>query len=161
MDLNRYPTYKRPCGYDSYEFTRRRHPVTRRRIELSRADLHRLRSILGTRTPSARDREHLLDLQQEIDEARIVEAHDIAHDVVTMQSDVRVHDAATGVSSDYRLVSPAQADLAAGRLSVLAPLGTALLGYREGDEVEWQMPGGVRLVRIEKVSRSAEVALDG
>jgi regulator of nucleoside diphosphate kinase len=125
-----------------------------RRIELSRADLQRLRSILDPRKASRQDREHLLDLQQEIDEARIVDTDDIDADVVTMQSEVRVRDRTTGVSRDYRLVSPAHADLAAGRLSVLAPLGTALLGYREGDEVEWQMPGGPRLVRIEKVSRS-------
>lgn len=132
--------------------------MRRRRIELSRADLHRLRSILDARHASLRDREHLLDLQEEIDEARIVETDEIAADVVTMQSEVRVRDGTTGVSRDYKLVSPAQADLAAGRLSVLAPLGTALLGYREGDEVEWQMPGGSRLVRIEKVSRPLEVA---
>ena len=124
-----------------------------RRIELSRTDLQRLRSILDPRKAALKDREHLLDLQQEIDEARIVDADDIDADVVTMQSEVRVRDRMTGVSRDYRLVSPAHADLAAGRLSVLAPLGTALLGYREGDEVEWQMPGGPRLVQIEKVSR--------
>jgi regulator of nucleoside diphosphate kinase len=127
--------------------------MRRRRIELSRADLQRLRAILDPRKASFQDREHLLDLQQEIDEARIVDTDDMDADVVTMQSEVRVRDGATGVSRDYRLVSPANADLAAGRLSVLAPLGTALLGYREGDEVEWQMPGGSRLVRIEKVSR--------
>ena len=127
--------------------------MRRRRIELSRADLERLRAILDPRKASFQDREHLLDLQQEIDEARIVDTDDMDADVVTMQSEVRVRDRTTGVSRDYRLVSPANADLAAGRLSVLAPLGTALLGYREGDEVEWQMPGGPRLVRIEKVSR--------
>lgn len=135
--------------------------MRKRRIELSRADLHRLRSILDARQASLRDRGHLLDLQEEIDEARIVETDDIAADVVTMQSEVRVRDGATGVSRDYKLVAPAQADLAAGRLSVLAPLGTALLGYREGDEVEWQMPGGPRLVRIEKVSRPSDVTASG
>ena len=124
-----------------------------RRIELSRADLQRLRSILDVRNTSLHDREHLLDLQQEIDEARIVDTDDIDADVVTMHSEVRVRDRTTGVSRDYTLVTPAHADLAAGRLSVLAPLGTALLGYREGDEVEWQMPGGPRLMRIERVSR--------
>jgi regulator of nucleoside diphosphate kinase len=127
--------------------------MRRRRIELSRMDLQRLRAILDPRKASFQDREHLLDLQQEIDEARIVDTEDMDADIVTMQSQVRVRDDVTGVSRDYRLVSPANADLAAGRLSVLAPLGTALLGYREGDEVEWQMPGGPRLVRIEKVSR--------
>jgi regulator of nucleoside diphosphate kinase len=54
------------------------------------------------------------------------------------------------------LIAEPEADLNAGRISVLAPLGTALLGYREGDEVEWQMPGGLRQLRIERVRRLTE-----
>ena len=161
MDLNRQGGYKDAAATDGHEFIRRRQEVRRRRIELSSADMQRLRSIVGSRAASLRDREHLLDLQEEIDHAKVVDEDDIAADVVTMQSEVRVRDGRTGVARDYTLVSPSQADLAAGRLSVLAPLGTALLGYREGDEVEWQMPGGLRLLRIEKVRRQPRVAAHG
>lgn len=124
---------------------------TNSRIVLSRPDAHRLRAILGARRGSLRDREHWEDLYEEIERARIVDENLIAPDVVTMGAEVRVRDGETGVSVKYVVVPPAQADLAAGYISVLAPLGTALLGYREGDEVEWHMPGGVRRLRIEKV----------
>ena len=65
-------------------------------------------------------------------------------------------DLSSGERREYTLTYPAEADVAAGRISVLAPLGTALLGYREGDEFEWQMPGGLRRLRIEKVRSSHE-----
>ena len=128
------------------------------RIVITRPDLERLRAILGSRGKSPRDREHLLDLREELDQARIVGAEEIPADVVTLQSEVRVRDSGTGIPSDYTLVSPADADVSAGHVSVLAPLGTALLGYREGDEFEWQMPGGVRRLQIERVRQPQRIA---
>lgn len=124
---------------------------TNSRIVLSRSDVHRLRAILGAHRGSLRDRMHMNDLFEELEQARILDEDHMTADIVTIDSEVRVRDSATGVSDDYVLVPPAQADLATSRVSVLAPLGTALLGYREGDEVEWPMPGGVRRLRIEKV----------
>lgn len=126
---------------------------TNSRIVLSRPDASRLRAILGARRGSLRDREHLEDLHEEIERARIVDENLIAPDIVTMGAEVHVRDGETGVSARYVVVPPTQADLAAGYISVLAPLGTALLGYREGDEVEWHMPGGVRHLRIERVKQ--------
>jgi regulator of nucleoside diphosphate kinase len=70
-----------------------------------------------------------------------------------MGSWVRIRDCVNGAAEDYQLVFPRDADAATRRLSILAPLGTALLGNSEGDEVEWQMPGGVRCFRIQRVSR--------
>lgn len=121
------------------------------RIVLSRPDSHRLRAILGAHRGSIRDREHLVDLYEEVERAWVLDEDRMAEDVVTIDSQVRVRDSSTGRSADYVVVAPAHADVATGHISVLAPLGTALLGYREGDEVEWSMPGGVRTLRIEKV----------
>ena len=123
-----------------------------RRIVLSTPDVARLRAILGSRQGSSlRDRSHIEDLQGEVERASVVAVDDLAADVVTLRSQVRVRDMQTGESRQYTVVSPLQADLASGHISVLAPLGTALLGYREGDEVYWQMPGGPRRLQIEKV----------
>lgn len=130
------------------------------RIVVTRSDLERLRAILGARSGSTRDREHLLDLHAELEQARVVSEDEVTSDVVTLQSQVRVRDRETGVASDYTVVSPAQADVRSGHVSVLAPLGTALLGYREGDEVEWQMPGGFRRLRIERVRQPQPLASD-
>jgi regulator of nucleoside diphosphate kinase len=121
------------------------------RIVLSRPDVERLRSILRSRNGSVQDHEYLINLRDELDQARVVAQHEIPRDVVTLQSQVRVRDCATGESNNYTIVSPTHANVRLGQLSVLAPLGTALLGYRMGDEVEWSMPGGVRRLRIESV----------
>jgi regulator of nucleoside diphosphate kinase len=123
------------------------------RIEITRQDLKRLRAILASRSGPESDRDHLLDLQDELDQARVVSQEDIADDVIRLQSQVRVRDRETDMWSSYTIVAPAQADVSLGFISVVAPLGTALLGYREGDEVEWQMPGGVRRLEIDRVTQ--------
>jgi regulator of nucleoside diphosphate kinase len=122
--------------------------------------VERLRSILGPRSESQRDREHLLELRDELEQAHVVADSEIAADVVRLDSHVRVSDGDTGVSHDYTVVVPTQANVASSHISVLAPLGTALLGYREGDEIEWRMPGGVRRLQIKKVRQMQDPALD-
>ena len=82
------------------------------RIVVTASDLERLRAILGSRAGSALDREHLLDLRDEIEQARVVPEEKIPADVVTLYSQVRVRDRETGVSSDYTIVSPALANVA-------------------------------------------------
>ena len=68
-----------------------------------------------------------------------------------MNSTVRLRDLETGEEETYTLVYPDEADIGENKLSVLAPVGTALLGYRAGDVVEWPVPAGVRRFRIEEV----------
>lgn len=101
-----------------------------------------------------RDKEHIDRLEEELARSVPVAPDEVPADVVTMHSRVRVRDLGSGGERSYALVYPHEAHLPSGRLSVLAPLGTALLGYREGDEIEWAMPGGLRRVRIESVRQS-------
>lgn len=122
-------------------------------ILVSESDADRLRALLGARDESAHDQAHLHELEAELERAIVRLAEEVPADVITMQARVRVRDLATGREDEYTLVLPAEADIGARRISVLAPLGTALLGYREGDEVEWRMPGGLRRLAIVKVSR--------
>jgi regulator of nucleoside diphosphate kinase len=125
-----------------------RHPA----IVVTEADARRLRGLLAARRESAlRDETHLAELASELERALLVSSDAVPADVVVMDSAVRVRDLSNGEPREFTLVYPAEADLEAGRISVLAPLGTALLGCREGDEVEWLMPGGLRRLRIEKV----------
>jgi regulator of nucleoside diphosphate kinase len=81
-------------------------------------------------------------------------------DVVTISSRVRVREPATGEAFVYTLVLPLEADFERGRISVLAPLGIAILGQRVGDMVEVRAPGGVRRLRIENVLYQPEAAGD-
>lgn len=122
-------------------------------ILVSEADADRLRALLGAQDDSAHDQAHLHQLKAELERAIVRLAEEVPADVITMHARVRVRDLATGREDEYTLVLPTEADIAARRVSVLAPLGTALLGYREGDEVEWRMPGGLRRLRIVQVTR--------
>ena len=94
---------------------------------------------------------YLAALAGELRRARVVPRSEIPPDVVTMNSTVRLRDLGTGEEETYTLVYPADADIEENRLSVLAPVGTALLGYRAGDVVEWPVPAGVSRFRIEEV----------
>jgi regulator of nucleoside diphosphate kinase len=130
--------------------------VNPRNIIVSRNDLHQLRSLLRVQSNSALDQDHLVELQDEIDRATILDEHEIPGDIITINAQITVRDLATSDERTYTLVLPSQADLTAGRVSILAPLGTALLGFREGDEIEWNMPGGTRKLRIVAVKRALE-----
>ena len=126
------------------------------RIVVSQRDLLRLRSLLSPHARrAASDRDHLLELEDEIDRATIVGADALPSDVVALESTVIVLDVDSGSHASYTLVLPAQADIAEGRVSVLAPLGTALLGCRVGEVVEQRAPGGLRRLRIHAVQHAA------
>jgi len=127
-----------------------------RPIVVTDLDARRLRALLDRRSEtSSVDQVHLQKLQAELERARVLLWAEMPTDVVTMHSEVRVLDLESGERSDYALVFPREADVSAKRISVVAPLGTALLGFREGDTVEWMMPGGIRRLRIERVHQPA------
>ncbi|MBX5462626.1 MAG: nucleoside diphosphate kinase regulator [Steroidobacteraceae bacterium] len=132
-----------------------------RSIVIMESDAQMLRGLLAARMSSARDQEHLEELSLELERAQVVRPSELPPDVVTMQTRVRVLDLTSGERREVELVPPAEADVSSNRISVLAPLGTALLGYREGDEVEWVMPGGLRRLRIEKVIQPADLGGSG
>lgn len=120
-------------------------------IVITEPDARVLRGLLSTRNATDHDQEHLLDLSAELERALVLDSNLVPAHVVTMRKRIRVLDVTRGTRQEITLVGPADADVAARRISVLAPLGTALLGNSEGDEVEWEMPGGVRRLRVERV----------
>ena len=122
-------------------------------------DISRLRGLLGRNSQaSSRDRGHLSQLQSELERAVVLAADEVPAGVVTIDSLVRVVDLDSGQRSVLTLVLPHEADIAERRISVLAPMGTALLGFRAGDDVEWVMPGGTRRLHIEHVMQPSQVA---
>ena len=130
-----------------------------RPIVVTRPDLERLRILLeNVRARRRWEEMHLLALADELESAEVVEPDCVPPDVVTMRSRVRVRDMVSGEAATYTISYPVEANLEAGRLSVLAPIGTALLGYREGDVIEWPVPGGVRVLKIEKLEHQPEAA---
>jgi regulator of nucleoside diphosphate kinase len=130
-----------------------------RPIVVTRPDLERLRILIDTARMRRRWEEmHLLALADELESAEVVEPDSVPPDVVTMRSRVRVLDMVSGETATYTICYPTEANFEAGRLSILAPIGTALLGYREGDVIEWPVPGGVRVLKIEKLEHQPEAA---
>lgn len=129
-------------------------------IFVAEHDARRLAFLLDAdRTGGAHDSTHLRELRAELERAIIVDPRDIPPGVITMNSVATIFDLTGGSRREITLVYPHEAEPASGRISVLAPLGTALLGYREGDEVEWLMPGGMRRLRIESVRGPDEAAV--
>jgi regulator of nucleoside diphosphate kinase len=122
-----------------------------RDIYVTALDAERLKKLLqGVRLWSSRDREHLEALETELDRAH----------VVAMNSAVLVKDLDTGAEMTLTLVFPSDAGLEQGKISILAPVGTALLGYRVGDTIEWKVPGRIRRLRIERMIYQPEAAGD-
>jgi len=94
-------------------------------------------------------------LAAEIDRARIYDAAHIPADVITMGSTVEYLDEANGTARTVQLVYPKDADLEAGRLSILTPMGAGLIGLREGQTIRWpDRDGHERNVTIVKVRQS-------
>lgn len=92
-------------------------------------------------------------LEAELERARVVPLSDVPEDVVVMNSELEYEIVATHQRRRLSLVYPQDADSNAGRVSVLAPLGCALLGLRVGQEIDWRMPGGMRSIRVLSVKR--------
>jgi regulator of nucleoside diphosphate kinase len=121
-------------------------------IIVSDIDVYRLRGLLGAGSE---------ELHAELEQAIVMPVGEIPRSVVTMGSKVQARDLRTGRVEGYQLVFPREADPAAHRISVLAPMGTALLGNSEGEPVEWRTPGGTRSLRIERVMQAPRPAHAG
>lgn len=129
-------------------------------IVVTDADRRHLELLLASEFAKAiGPRVHLDELSQELARAQIVTPEEVPHDVVTMNSRVVVHDVDTGEDEIYTLVYPVDADIASGRLSILAPIGTAILGQRVNDVVKWRVPDGLRRLRIASVLYQPETEL--
>ena len=122
-------------------------------IYITKPDYERLTKLIEIAREREGDanREYLNRLEDELDRAEVVQQSDIPADVITMRSTVRLKDLDTSEEMIYRLVFPSEANYDGGKISVLAPIGTAMLGYRRGDMIEWQVPSGVRRLSVEEV----------
>lgn len=126
-------------------------------ITLSSLDLERIEALLAALPASVFPGK--AELQAELDRADVVEPQDIPPTVVTMNSTVRFAIAETGKEFCLTLVYPRDMDGSADRLSILAPVGAALLGLSVGDELTWPGPGGKTMtVRVQEVVYQPERA---
>lgn len=129
-----------------------------RTIILTQQDLNRLHALIEG-VHSERNAEAAEALESELGRAQVVEPTAIPPDVVTMNSKVRFVDESNGQEREAQLVYPQDASAAEGRISILAPIGSALIGLRAGDTIDWPMPNGrSKRLRIVEVTWQPEAA---
>ena len=132
--------------------------IVRDRIFITEADFDKLKRLIDGRRSMGIDVEQLNELEQELDRAEVLDlGQPVPSDVVTMNSEVRLLDLDSGETKVYKLVFPSGAR-SGNSLSVLAPIGTAILGYRVGSVIEWRVPRGVRRLKILDVRFQPEAA---
>ena len=134
--------------------------ISTEEIVITAADFDRLRGLLDSPRHRSTQARLLMALREELDRGQIVPAEAVPKGVVTMHSQVRVRDLKAQESETYTLVYPDEADINENKLSVLAPLGMALLGTRVGQIVKFDAPAGPRRLKIEKILYQPESSGD-
>ena len=123
----------------------------KRSLIVSKADHERLEQLFAGNNADCFDRSSLRALRGELDRATVVAPEDVPPDVVTLDSTVRLCDSRSSYEDSYMLVHPEDAVIVDHHLSVLTPIGTAILGYRAGDNVCLLVPGGAARFRLKEV----------
>jgi regulator of nucleoside diphosphate kinase len=135
--------------------------MSNKSIQITEFDFQRLKKLLREAQHSDyRGSEYLANLQAELDSAQIVPSQVVSQEVITMNSIVVLLDLATGKEETYSLVFPEDADIGQGKISILAPIGTAMLGYKIGDTFEWEVPAGKQRLKVKRIIYQPEAAGD-
>jgi len=120
-------------------------------IYISHEDYMKLRLLLATALHSNASAA-LTTLREELDRAAVIDPAAFPAGVVTMDSTVEFEDLGTSEVEEYTITFPDRADVERKRISILAPIGTALIGCPVGDIVKWATPGGIRQLKVRRVT---------
>lgn len=133
--------------------------MRKKTIYITEHDMSRLKVLVkSVYKLNNRKKEYLTELEEELDRANIVPSEKIPKNIITMNSKVRLKDLDSEEEMIYSLVFPHSANINHNRISILAPIGTALIGYKVGDVIKWKVPGGVRKLKVEKILYQPEAA---
>ncbi len=120
---------------------------------LTITDYNILRKLVKNAKDSTNIREIAL-LTQELDRAIIKKEGVLDASIIRMNSNVTVEDIKTKQQMNIQIVMPSQSNIKDGKVSILAPLSVAIIGFKENDEVEWQLPAGIKNLKIITVSNT-------
>jgi regulator of nucleoside diphosphate kinase len=130
-------------------------------IYVTSQDKQRLEDLLlEVEASDPRKQGDLIALTEELRRAAIVDPKNVPGDVITMNSRAEMRDLVSGETVAFTLVFPSEANIDEEKISVLAPIGAGMLGYRAGDQFEWNVPGGLRRMKVIKVDYQPEAAGD-
>jgi regulator of nucleoside diphosphate kinase len=105
----------------------------------------------GGHSTTAFDRRNAEDLRIELKKAKLVNKDNFPEDIVRLNSKVRIKAEGNDKVMELMLVTPDKADIKQKMISVMAPIGTALIGFRQGEKVKWQVPAGKKTFTIMEV----------
>lgn len=133
--------------------------MIKRKIYITEKDKLKLKSLFrATIGINSNDLTNMKELLEEIERAEVISDDNIDENVITMNSTVVVKDIDTDKEFEYTIVYPEYADSSKNKISVLAPVGTALLGYKVGDIIEWKVPAGKRQFLVQEILFQPEAA---
>ena len=126
------------------------------KVVVDKKELEKLKTLFST-IQNGRDKTYRLSFEKLMDElkmAKLLDSSKMPEDVIRLNSIVTIK---TSLSDEkkFQLVTPEKSDLSQNKLSVLAPMGLALYGYAESDEIQWEFPSGVNTITITKVEQPA------
>lgn len=128
-------------------------------IYITDIDKERLENIIETELKRGKTADNTIEkLESEINNAKVINHLQISPDIITMNS--RVLLSLDNEDLEASLVYPEDANLNNNKLSILSPVGTAILGYRKGDDIEWKVPAGVTNIHIKKIIYQPEASGD-
>ena len=110
----------------------------------------------NARMQSTFNRRDAEDLQAELKKAKLVNADDFPNDVVGLNSKVRIKADGKNHEMELTIVTPDKANIKEKKISIMAPIGTALIGFRQGQKVKWKVPAGNKTFTILEVSNDYE-----
>jgi regulator of nucleoside diphosphate kinase len=121
-----------------------------RKIYITQSDKDKLLKIINkAKYENLDDYSNLKDLETELIRADVTNISELPSNVITMNTKALL--LIDGIEEEVALVYPNEADILEYKLSVLSPIGTAILGYSEGDIIEWKVPKGTIQVKVEKI----------
>ena len=127
------------------------------KLVLRKDDYSLLISYLNNaRRLSTFDRRNAEELTAELKKATVVNKNDFPQDVVRLNSKVRIKAEGKSEEMELILVTPDKANIKEKRISIMAPIGTALIGFRQGQKVKWKVPAGNKTFMILEVSNDYE-----
>jgi regulator of nucleoside diphosphate kinase len=151
----------RSVKFSYFKEMRMKGQTDERTIYITTFDMSRLEELLEVANEfGGRNNKHLDELTKELLRAEIVDSKSIPPDVITMNSKVKLMDLDSEEEKTYTLVFPKDADISQNKISILAPIGTALIGFRVGDTIKWQVPAGTRRLKVISILYQPEASGD-
>jgi regulator of nucleoside diphosphate kinase len=129
------------------------------RIILSSLDYERIyASIRKAQNEGSISNNEAESLAAELEQAKIVEPQEMPHNVVTMNSKVKISFVESGKRVELKIVYPQDADIKQNLISIFSPVAAALIGYKEGDTIDWIVPSGPTRIKVDEIVYQPEAA---